>query len=98
VGVALGVVASIGIGISDYLGRYCTRRTNATTTVLTALLAGVAAALVWAAVVPGDAVTADLVLGAASGLIVGFALMLLYAAMAALHYPAPGSSKGLGSV
>jgi len=80
--ILFGVLASIGIGVSDYFGRYCTRRSNATTTVLTALLAGVALAAALTLVVPGERLGRDLALGAVSGLTVGFALMLMYRGLA----------------
>lgn len=80
--VLLGILASIGIGISDYLGRYCTRRSNATTAVLTALLSGIATAVVLTTVVDSDWSARDLALGAASGIAIGFALMLMYHGMA----------------
>ncbi|MCP3990233.1 MAG: EamA family transporter, partial [Actinomycetia bacterium] len=38
--ILFGLLASLGIGAGDYFGRYCTRRANATTTVLTALVGG----------------------------------------------------------
>lgn len=80
--VLFGILASVGIGISDFLGRYCTRRTNATTTVLTALAAGLVTASLLTLVIPSMRLGRDLGLGAASGLTVGFALMLMYRGMA----------------
>jgi len=73
-----GVLASVGIGISDYFGRYCSRRDNPTTTVLTALMVGVFTALVLTMVVPSERIVGDIGLGAISGMTVGFALMLMY--------------------
>ena len=80
--VLFGLLASLGIGISDYLGRYCTRRSNATTTVATALMAGMGLALLLTVVVPSERLTRDIAMGAASGLTIGFALMFLYQGMA----------------
>ncbi len=78
----LGILSSVGIGVSDFLGRFGTRRSNATTTVLTAMAAGVATALVLTIFVPSEATVRDLLLGALSGLGMGFALMLMYRGMA----------------
>lgn len=80
--IVLGLLAALGIGVSDYFGRYCTRRASAVTTVITALLAGGLAAVLLTMVVPGSATGRDLALGAASGVLVGFALASTYAGMA----------------
>jgi len=79
--ILLGIGASLGIGISDYFGRFCSRRSDATTTVLTALLAGIVVATALALVIPSALVGRDLALGMVSGLTIGFALMLLYRGM-----------------
>ncbi len=80
--ILFGLLASLGIGTGDYLGRYCTRRANATTTVLTALLGGVVAVTLFTTVVPSERIGRDLWFGAGSGLTVGFALMFMYQGMA----------------
>jgi drug/metabolite transporter (DMT)-like permease len=77
----LGILSSLGIGVSDYFGRYGSRRSNSATTVLTALTAGVLVAAILTLVVPGDPSTRDLVLGSVSGLGLGFTLMLMYHGM-----------------
>ncbi len=80
--ILLGILSSLGIGISDFFGRYATRRANATTTVLTALVTGTVTAAALTLVVSSDATWRDLGLGALSGVGVGFALMLMYRGMA----------------
>lgn len=80
--ILLGLLASVGIGVGDYFGRYCTRRSNATTTVIAALLGGIVTVLAATLFVPSAASVRAIGLGAVSGLLVGFALMLLYTGMA----------------
>jgi drug/metabolite transporter (DMT)-like permease len=80
--ILLGILSSLGIGISDFFGRFATRRANATSTVLTALVTGTAAAVALTTVVSSTATTRDMTLGALSGLGIGFALMLMYRGMA----------------
>lgn len=78
----LGILSAVGIGISDFAGRFGTRRANATSAVLTAMIAGIVVALGLTLVVSSHATGRDLLLGALSGLGMGFALMLMYRGMA----------------
>ncbi|MCP3990754.1 MAG: DMT family transporter [Actinomycetia bacterium] len=80
--IVFGLLASLGIGAGDYFGRYCTRRANATTTVLTALVGGLVAVTLLTVVVPSERISRDLWFGAGSGLTIGFALMFMYQGMA----------------
>lgn len=79
----LGTLSAVFIGISDYLGGYSTRRSNAVTMVATAMIGGTILSLILTFVVDSEPVQRDLLLGAGSGLTMGFALMFLYAAIAA---------------
>lgn len=79
--ILLGVLASIGIGVSDYLARFASRRTQATTTVATALIGGTVMALVLLPIVPSSFTARDFGLGAASGSLIGTALTLMYRGM-----------------
>ena len=79
--ILLGAIASVCIGVSDYFGRYVTRRTQAVTMVATSLLAGVLVALVLLWVVPSEFASRDVGLGALSGFFIGVALALMYRAM-----------------
>lgn len=72
--VLLGALASGLIGVSDYFGRYCSRRAQAMTTVGTAFIGGLGVTLVLVAVVPSTITAADLLLGAASGALIAIAL------------------------
>ncbi len=80
--ILLGVLASIGIGVSDYLARFASRRTQSITTVATALIGGTAMALVLLPLVPSAFTARDFGLGAASGSLIGAALTLMYRGMA----------------
>ncbi|WP_395154605.1 EamA family transporter [Ilumatobacter sp.] len=95
--ILFGALAAVLIGCSDFLGRYGTRRSHAVTVVGGALVGGVAVASVGLAVIPSEFATRDLVLGVASGLFVGFALVTLYEAMAASSAAVAGPLVVLGT-
>lgn len=96
--VFFGVMASLLIGISDYFGRYVTRRSVAITTVITALGAGVVVSLGLLVVVPSTFTARDFGLGAGSGALVGVALSLMYAGMARSSTAVVSPMVGLGGV
>lgn len=95
--VALGVLASILIGCSDYLGRFGTRRSNAITATSGAMLGGAVSAVLAVAVISGVFAWSDVGLGAVSGLFVGIALALLYEAMASSSAAVAGPVVALGA-
>jgi drug/metabolite transporter (DMT)-like permease len=95
--IVLGALASILIGCADFLGRYGTRRSNAVTATTGALLGGAAVAVAALLVVPGTFGSRDVLLGAASGLVVGMALALLYEAMATSSAAIAGPLVALGA-
>jgi len=95
--ILFGALAAVLIGCSDFLGRYGTRRSHAVTVVGGALVGGVAVASVGLAVIPSEFATRDPVLGVASGLFVGFALVTLYEAMAASSAAVAGPLVVLGT-
>lgn len=80
--VLLGALASALIGVSDYFGRYCSRRANAITTVGTAFVGGVGITMVLLLIVPSAVTAADLLLGAASGVLIAIALSAVWHSLA----------------
>lgn len=95
--IVLGVLASVFIGFSDFLGRYGTRRSNAITATSGAMLGGAVSALIALALIPSVYALRDVVLGASSGLLVGIALALLYEAMATSSAAVAGPLVALGA-
>ncbi len=95
--ILLGAFASLFIGFSDFLGRYGTRRSNAVTATSGAMLGGAATALIALALIPSVFGAQDVALGAASGLLVGIALALLYEAMATSSAAVAGPLVALGA-
>lgn len=80
--VLLGALASGLIGVSDYFGRYCTRRAQAMTSVGTAFVGGLAITAVLLLFVPSTIGYEALVLGAASGMLMALALCAMWHSMA----------------
>ena len=80
--VLLGALASGLIGVSDYFGRYCSRRAHAMTTVGTAFVGGLGITLVLVLVVPSTIIATDLLLGAASGALIAIALSCMWHSLA----------------
>ena len=80
--VLLGVLASVLIGVSDYFGRYCTRRTQAMTSVSTAFIGGLGVTAVLLYFVPSTIGYEALVLGAVSGALMAVALSAMWHSMA----------------
>ncbi|MCY3576844.1 MAG: DMT family transporter [bacterium] len=80
--VLLGALASGLIGVSDYFGRYCSRRAHAMTTVGTAFVGGLGVSLILVLVVPSAITAADLLLGAASGVLIAIALSCMWHSLA----------------
>ncbi len=74
----LGALASVFIGVSDYFGRYCSRRAHAMTTVGTALVGGLGITMVVLVVVPSAITASGLLLGAASGALMALALSCMW--------------------
>ena len=95
--IVLGALASVLIGCSDFLGRYGTRRSNAITATSGAMLGGAVVGVMLLLVVPGVFAVRDLALGAASGLVVGIALALLYEAMSISSAAVAGPLVALGA-
>lgn len=95
--ILLGALASVLIGCSDFLGRYGTRRSNAVTATSGAMLGGAISGLIALALIPGAFALRDVLLGGASGLLVGFALALLYEAMATSSAALAGPLVALGA-
>jgi drug/metabolite transporter (DMT)-like permease len=95
--IALGALAALLIGCSDFLGRYGTRRSNAITATTGALVAGAVVAAAALVVIPGVFAMRDVGLGAGSGLVVGIALALLYEAMATSSAALAGPLVALGA-
>ena len=80
--VLLGVLASGLIGVSDYFGRYCSRRAHAMTTLGTAFVGGLGSTMVLLLIVPSAITAADLLLGAASGGLIAIALSAMWHSLA----------------
>jgi hypothetical protein len=95
--ILLGALASVFIGFSDFLGRYGTRRSNAVTATSGAMLGGAVTALIALAIIPSVFAGRDLLLGVASGLLVGIALALLYESMATSSAAVAGPLVALGA-
>jgi drug/metabolite transporter (DMT)-like permease len=95
--IVLGALASVFIGFSDFLGRYGTRRSNAITATSGAMLGGAVSATVALLLIPSVFAQRDVLLGAASGLLVGVALALLYEAMATSSAAVAGPLVALGA-
>lgn len=96
--VLFGVMSSLLIGVSDYFGRWATRRSVAVTTVIAMLGTGAVVSLVLIAIVPSAYTGRDFGLGAASGALVGTALALLYAGMARSSTAVVSPVVALGAV
>lgn len=79
--VLLGAAASVLIGVSDYFSRLAAAKSPAVTVVATALIAGLGAVTLAALIMGGGVAAQDIGFGLASGLVSGFALMLLYKGM-----------------
>ena len=98
--VLLGAAASVLIGVSDYFGRYCSRRARAMTAVGTAFMGGLAVTVVLLLAVPSSASGAALALGAASGALMALALSAMWHSMAvssaAIASPVVAASTALG--
>ena len=98
--VLLGAAASVLIGVSDYFGRYCSRRARAMTAVGTAFMGGLVVTVVLLLLVPGSAAAAALALGAASGVLMALALSAMWHSMAvssaAIASPVVAASTALG--
>ncbi len=80
--VLLGVLASVLIGVSDYYGRFCARRSHAMTSVGTAFIGGLGMTAVLLYFVPSAIEYEALVLGAVSGALMAFALSAMWHSMA----------------
>ncbi|MDE0614027.1 MAG: DMT family transporter [bacterium] len=80
--VLLGALASALIGVSDYFGRYCSRRAHAMTTVGTAFVGGLGITMVLLLIVPSAITAVDLLLGAASGVLIAIALSAMWHSLA----------------
>ncbi len=80
--VLLGALASALIGVSDYFGRYCSRRAHVMTTLGTAFMGGLGITMVLLLVVPSALTAADLLLGAASGGLIAIALSAMWHSLA----------------
>lgn len=79
--VLLGIIASLLIGTSDYFSRLAATKSKSVTVVATALVSGTLAAVLAAALFGGTASVRDIGFGLMSGVVSGFALMLLYQGM-----------------
>ena len=79
---ALGIYFSIAIGVGDFFGAYLARRVHSFTAVITFLGIGGLTALLMMIAVESQFAAGNAGLGAAGGLTVGFALVLLYHGMA----------------
>lgn len=80
--VLLGALASGLIGVSDYFGRYCSRRAQAMTSVGTAFVGGLGITMVLVLVVPSAITASDLLLGAVSGTLIAIALSSMWHSLA----------------
>lgn len=95
--ILLGALASVLIGLADFFGRYGTRRANAVTATATMMLAGAATTAVFFIFVSSVYSTGDMLLGVGSGVLIGFALALLYESMAISSAAFAGPIVALGS-
>lgn len=80
---ALGLLSSLGIGVGDFLASRAGRQTKAVPLVTLAAVAGTVTALALTRMVPSRLQTADVALGALTGVLIAAALTLLYAGMTA---------------
>ncbi|MGI9644785.1 MAG: EamA family transporter [Ilumatobacteraceae bacterium] len=96
-GILLGAVASVLIGLADFFGRYGTRRANAVTATATMMLAGAFTTGAFFLFVESSWVARDVLLGAGSGAMIGFALALLYESMSISSAALAGPIVALGS-
>lgn len=78
----LGVLASALIGVSDYFGRFCARRSHAMTSVGTAFIGGLGTTALLLYLVPSAIEYEALLLGAVSGALMAFALSAMWHSMA----------------
>lgn len=96
-GILLGALASVLIGLADFFGRYGTRRANAVTATATMMLAGAVTTGVFFLFVESSWIGRDVLLGAGSGALIGFALALLYESMSISSAALAGPVVALGS-
>ncbi len=97
VAILLGAAASVLIGLADFFGRYGSRRANAVTATATMMLAGAVTTGLFLVFVESAWVGRDVLLGAGSGALIGFALALLYESMSISSAALAGPVVALGS-
>ncbi len=95
--ILLGALASVLIGLADFFGRYGTRRANAVSATATMMLVGAVTTAAFFTFVSSAYSTRDVLLGAGSGLFIGFALALLYESMSISSAALAGPIVALGS-
>ncbi len=78
----LGIFFSLAIGLSDFFGGFATRRSQALTVVVSAVLVGALTTPILMLFVDSEFLWQDIGLGALSGSTLGFALVLMYRGMA----------------
>jgi drug/metabolite transporter (DMT)-like permease len=99
-GVVLALGAAVAYGLSDFIGGLASRRTTPWPVAFLGAVGGVTSACALSLVVPGDATTADLLWGAASGVGSGVGTVFLYRGLAAgrMAVVAPVSAVGAAVV
>ena len=90
--IVLGLLASLLIGGSDFLGAHSTGRTTALQTTTAAFLGGAIAALMYSPVL-GTPSARDLLLGALSGVLVAVALTTLWRAYTDVEHRRRGAAR-----
>ncbi len=98
--VVLALGAAVAYGLSDFIGGLASRRTTPWPVAFLGAVGGVISACALSLVVPGDATTADLLWGAASGIGSGVGTVFLYRGLATgrMAVVAPVSAVGAAVV
>ena len=98
--VVLALGAAVAYGLSDFIGGLASRRTTPWPVAFLGAVGGVISACALSLVVPGEATTADLLWGAASGLGSGVGTVFLYRGLATgrMAVVAPVSAVGAAVV
>jgi drug/metabolite transporter (DMT)-like permease len=99
-GVVLALGAAVAYGLSDFIGGLASRRTTPWPVAFLGAVGGVTSACALSLIVPGEATTADLLWGAASGIGSGVGTVFLYRGLAAgrMAVVAPVSAVGAAVV
>ncbi len=98
--VLIAVLATISIGVGEFVAAGATKRTRSNEVTVTMFVAGVILTALLALVWPGDPTRSDMVFGALAGVANGVAILLIYAAYSrgSLRSAAPAAAVIMSAV